>query len=341
MGGETTTTPRLTSTPQGRHNAQIDHAQPQPSRSHPGFDGLPGLGRPQLGATRETGPRRASLVDELATNLQCYAGLRLTGLWISVGTLELYDWIFARAWFVLPSGWVTWLAVFVVFDLLFYGVHRLSHTHRWLWASHAVHHQGRFMNLSLAVRQSWTHVHLIWPVFMPLALLGVSGGVLLSVATVSSIYQLVIHTERVRRLPWPIEWVFNTPSHHRVHHERGVRSCNHGAVLIVWDRLFGTFEAERSGGTTAYGIEGGYEGADPFVAQWAPLARVLGRTRPAPGVGRPNLTWAVLNLVAAFVVRYTLPAAGPTAKLCAVAAVFASMAWAARAGKITRVDGIT
>ncbi len=331
MSRKTQPNSRLTQPQQGEDNAQVHDAQPHPARNHALRDRLPPVGQGRSDAVRGSGPHRAAVADEVAANLQSYAGLRLTGLLITVATLQLYDSICAFAAFEIPSGLGTWLLVFVAFDFLFYWAHRLSHSNRWLWASHAVHHQGRFMNWSLAVRQSWTHAHLIWPIFLPLAVLGVPSTTLYSVAMVSSVYQLVIHTERVTRLPWPIEFLFSTPAHHRVHHHRSGRSCNHGAVFIIWDRLFGTFALETVPRQSEYGIEGGYVGTDAFLAQWAPVARVLGRPRPSGDRRRPHLGWAVVNLALALVARQALVETPLGVRLGVVAVLFASIALASRA----------
>jgi len=144
------------------------------------------------------------------------------------------------AWFSLPL-------LFLGEDLCYYWFHRLHHDVRFLWAAHVVHHSSQHFNLSTALRQPW-FTPVTGPVFwLPLALVGFSPLQILSAQAVSLIYQFWIHTEAVARLPRPIEWLFNTPSHHRVHHGRNVRYLdrNHGGVLIVWDRLFGSFQAEE------------------------------------------------------------------------------------------------
>jgi sterol desaturase/sphingolipid hydroxylase (fatty acid hydroxylase superfamily) len=131
-------------------------------------------------------------------------------------------------------------------DLCYYAFHRTHHHVRLLWAAHVHHHSSRHFNLSTALRQPWfTPITGPW-FWLPLALVGFTPPVILTAQAVSLIYQFWIHTEVVGKLPAPLEWVLNTPSHHRVHHGKNALYLdrNHGGVLIVWDRLFGTFQPE-------------------------------------------------------------------------------------------------
>jgi sterol desaturase/sphingolipid hydroxylase (fatty acid hydroxylase superfamily) len=116
---------------------------------------------------------------------------------------------------------------------------------RVFWASHVVHHSSQHYNLSTALRQTWTPMTSL-PFWAALALLGFQPWMILTQQAISLIYQFWIHTERIGRLPGPIEFVFNTPSHHRVHHGSNelYLDRNYGGILIVWDRLFGTFQGE-------------------------------------------------------------------------------------------------
>lgn len=149
--------------------------------------------------------------------------------------------------------WATWLVAIVVLDFCLYWAHRFSHETRLGWAMHVTHHSSRRYNLSVALRQSWTTT-LLAGFFAPLPLLGVPLEVLLIVKVLSSVYQFWLHTEVIGKLPRWFEWVFNTPSHHRVHHGSNPRYLdrNYGGTLIVWDRAFGTFEPE--GEPVVYGL---------------------------------------------------------------------------------------
>jgi len=142
------------------------------------------------------------------------------------------------------SVW-TWVLLFVADDIAFYWYHRLHHVVRLFWASHVVHHSSEFYNLSTAVRQPWTPMTSL-PFWIPLALLGIPPWMILFQQSASLLYQFFLHTERVGKLWRPIELVMNTPSHHRVHHgaQQQYLDRNYGGVLIVWDRLFRTFEPE-------------------------------------------------------------------------------------------------
>jgi sterol desaturase/sphingolipid hydroxylase (fatty acid hydroxylase superfamily) len=142
-------------------------------------------------------------------------------------------------------GIAFWAVLLVCEDLCYYGFHRSSHEVRCLWAAHENHHSSRFYNLSTALRQSWTTPLTGWIFWAPLPLLGFHPTYILMAQSISLIYQFWIHTELLGPMT-RFGRVFNTPSHHRVHHGRNVRYLdrNHGGVLIVWDRLFGTFEPE-------------------------------------------------------------------------------------------------
>lgn len=153
-----------------------------------------------------------------------------------------------RPWTVPMDTWWAWVVLFFAEDLSYYWFHRGSHEIRFFWASHVVHHSSQKYNLSTALRQTWTgnltgtFVFWLW-----LPLLGFHPVAVMLMQSISLIYQFWIHTETISRLPRWVERVFNTPSHHRVHHGSDVEYLdrNHGGILIVWDRLFGTFVSER------------------------------------------------------------------------------------------------
>lgn len=154
----------------------------------------------------------------------------------------------------LPAGNpLTWIALFVADDFAYYCYHRTHHTIRVFWASHVVHHSSEHYNLSTALRQTWTPFTAL-PFWLPLAFLGFSPWMILLQQSVSLLYQFFIHTERVGRIWRPIEFIMNTPSHHRVHHGSNNQylDTNYGGILIIWDRLFGTFEPE--GERVVYGL---------------------------------------------------------------------------------------
>ena len=141
--------------------------------------------------------------------------------------------------------WWTYALLFFADDFAYYWFHRIHHEVRVFWASHVVHHSSQHYNLSTALRQTWTPMTSL-PFWAVLALLGFQPWMILTQQAISLIYQFWIHTERIGRLPAPVELVFNTPSHHRVHHGSNelYLDRNYGGILIVWDRMFGTFQGE-------------------------------------------------------------------------------------------------
>jgi len=149
-----------------------------------------------------------------------------------------------------------WGLLFFLDDFTFYWHHRLSHQVRLLWAAHVNHHSSIHYNLSTALRQSWTELFYkyIWYLWLPL--LGFHPLMILMTISISLIYQFWIHTKHIHRLPIWFEFVFNTPSHHRVHHAKNIvyLDRNHAGILIIWDRLFGTFIKEDPNEPIIYGI---------------------------------------------------------------------------------------
>jgi len=161
-------------------------------------------------------------------------------------TLALYFWLYAHRVFDLGSGAVVFVALFFAEDLTYYVWHRASHEVRFLWAAHENHHSSERFNLSTALRQSWTTPFTVPLFYWWLPLVGFHPTLILGQISISLLYQFWIHTELIGRMPRFFEAVMNTPSHHRVHHGSNVRYLdrNHAGILIVWDRLFGTFEPE-------------------------------------------------------------------------------------------------
>jgi sterol desaturase/sphingolipid hydroxylase (fatty acid hydroxylase superfamily) len=193
-------------------------------------------------------------VRDTATSLSMGLGSLVVGLPWKAVALVAYAGLYELTPLRLPlDAWWTWALLFVADDVAYYWFHRLHHEVRVLWASHVVHHSSEFYNFSTALRQSWTPMT-AFPFWLPLALLGLPPWMILLQQSVSLIYQFFLHTERVDRLWRPLEWVLNTPSHHRVHHASNSRYLdrNYGGILIVWDRLFGSFEAERE--RVVYGL---------------------------------------------------------------------------------------
>ncbi|MFG3105561.1 sterol desaturase family protein [Streptomyces tendae] len=191
---------------------------------------------------------------DTVTSMSMGAGSQVVGLPWKAFTIIAYAGLYSLAPVQLSPGsaW-TWVLLFFADDLAYYVFHRAHHRIRVLWASHVVHHSSVRFNLSTALRQSWTPMTTL-PFWLPLALLGVPPWMILLQQSISLVYQFFLHTERVDRLWSPIEFLFNTPSHHRVHHgsNNTYLDRNYGGILIIWDRLCGTFEPE--GERVVYGL---------------------------------------------------------------------------------------
>ena len=142
--------------------------------------------------------------------------------------------------------WLFWILTFVVIDLVFYIYHRMSHRIRFLWAIHLSHHSSEEMNFAVSFRQAWFGPISKIPFFMVLPLLGFDPTIIAAAGVMSTLWGIVGHTQIVGRLGF-VEWIFNTPSHHRVHHGANKQYIdkNYGNLLIIWDRMFGTFEPEK------------------------------------------------------------------------------------------------
>lgn len=170
------------------------------------------------------------------------------GLFTKAIIFGVYTFVYQFRLFSLGFEWWAWILCFFADDLSYYWFHRTSHSVRFFWASHVIHHSSRKYNLATALRQNWTGnftgTFLFWT-WMPF--LGFHPAMVMSMQAISLIYQFWIHTEAIHRLPRWIEWFFNTPSHHRVHHASDIKYLdrNHAGVLIIWDRMFGTFKREE------------------------------------------------------------------------------------------------
>ena len=159
----------------------------------------------------------------------------------------------------------TWIIAFLLYDLSYYWMHRMHHEIKILWATHSVHHHGEDFNLATALRQTSTGWLWKWIFYMPMILLGVPVEVFIAVAGVNLVYQFWVHTEHIGHLGW-MEKVFITPMNHGIHHAKNKEyiDANYGGVFIIWDRMFGTYTAQRSDLKPVYGT------ATPLNS-WNPL----------------------------------------------------------------------
>lgn len=193
--------------------------------------------------------------NDAITNLNIGIGSQVFSLFQKFILIGAYTFFYEHFALVRqPQSWWSFVLCLVLFDMFYYWAHRWSHAWNFLWGAHVVHHSSEDYNLSVALRQSWIHNLLAFFIFLPLPVLGFDPMIFFSAGAVITLYQFWIHTEAVERLPRWFEFIFNSPSHHRVHH--GVNpeyiDKNHAAIFILWDRLFGTFQAERVKPT--YGI---------------------------------------------------------------------------------------
>ena len=156
--------------------------------------------------------------------------------------LVVYEYRF----FTIPFVWWSWLLILFAEDFIYYWNHRIAHESRLFWASHVVHHSSKKYNLSTALRQTWTGGFYTFIFWLPLLLIGFHPVMLITQMSISLLYQYWIHTELITKLPKWFEAIFNTPSHHRVHHATNPQYLdrNHAGIFIIWDKLFGTFEPE-------------------------------------------------------------------------------------------------
>lgn len=171
-------------------------------------------------------------------------------------TVPVFAWVYGHRVFTLsPLLWWTWVLLFFADDFTYYWYHRLAHRVRLLWCEHVNHHSSEHFNFSAGLRQSTLAPFYIFVYWLPLAWIGFHPAAIAVQAAFSLLYQFWIHTETIGRLGW-FEQVFNTPSHHRVHHgSNGIYiDRNYAGVLIIWDRLFGTFQAERTDVPVKYGL---------------------------------------------------------------------------------------
>ncbi len=195
-------------------------------------------------------------------------------------------WLYEHRLLAIPNTWWVWMLLFFAEDFTFYLHHRSCHEIRLFWAAHVNHHSSQQYNLAIALRQSWgelLHKYFWW---MWLPFIGFHPLMVIMMMTISLIYQFFLHTEVVRRFPRVIEFVFNTPSHHRVHHAKNVRYLdrNHAGILIIWDRLLGTLQEERPEEQVVYGITTDIHTNNPLKIATHEYIHLLRDVARAPGL---------------------------------------------------------
>lgn len=173
-----------------------------------------------------------------------------------------------------PQSFFSWFFLWLGVDFFYYWYHRVSHRNSFFWVGHSVHHQSEHFNLSVALRQGYFQTLTSWVFYLPLALIGFPTWMFVIVASINTIYQFWIHTESIRKMGW-FETIFNTPSHHRVHHGKNPQYIdkNYAGSLIIWDKLFGTFEPENE--QADYGVTEPLDSWNPFYANIKVIKDIL------------------------------------------------------------------
>jgi len=180
------------------------------------------------------------------TSITMGLGNVFIGLFTKVIILYFFTFLYSYRVFTIPFVWWSWLLLLFAEDFVYYWNHRIAHESRLFWASHVVHHSSTKYNLSTALRQTWSGSFYTFIFWSPLVLFGFHPLMIIMQMSVSLLYQYWIHTELIKKMPKWFEAIFNTPSHHRVHHATNPQYLdrNHAGIFIIWDKLLGTFEPE-------------------------------------------------------------------------------------------------
>jgi sterol desaturase/sphingolipid hydroxylase (fatty acid hydroxylase superfamily) len=201
-------------------------------------------------------------------------------------TLGMLLWAEQFKVFDLPLTLTVIIACFILDDLRYYLHHRIAHRCRWPWAMHIIHHSSRRYSLAVALRQGWTkHFTGTTVLKIPLVLVGFNPILVIFCGALNAVYQFFLHTETIHKLPKWFEAVFNTPSHHRVHHGKNPEylDSNYAGTLIIWDKIFGTFVPENENAYPDYGLVKDFETFNPFKIfiheYWSILKDVFGSKR--------------------------------------------------------------
>ncbi|MCB9686346.1 MAG: sterol desaturase family protein [Alphaproteobacteria bacterium] len=243
----------------------------------------------ELGVARVMG-RSVYRFADAVTDLSCGISQQVTGVLMHALLVAPYLAVYALTPLRQGGAWWVHLETFLLVDFLYWAWHRFTHETNIGWTTHVVHHQSEDYNLAVALRQSITSSWSSVPFYLPLAAIGIPPEVFFLHTALNTLYQFWIHTELVGRLG-PLEWVLNTPSHHRVHHavNRQYLDRNYAGVLIVWDRLFRTFEPE-----VEEPVYGTVEPMNSFNPLWANLwwfAQLGSDTVAAASVGEKLKLW--------------------------------------------------
>lgn len=224
------------------------------------------------------------LNDSIA-NLSQGIGQQVTGLFMKAALFFGYKYIFEH-WrlFDLPKTIWVWIILFIGVDFFYYWFHRMSHEINALWAAHIVHHQSEEYNLTVALRQSWFQGWFSWVFYLPLAFIGFDPLMFVTLSAFNTLYQFWIHTRAIKSMGF-LEHILNTPSHHRVHHGSNPKYIdkNHAGSLIIWDKMFGTFQKEEE--EVYYGITTPLASWNPVWANVHYWAELVDTAKKARGLG--------------------------------------------------------
>lgn len=216
--------------------------------------------------------------NDAIANISCGVGEQVTGVFFKLFIVGVYTFLFAHyAFFKIPVNWSTGIILFIGVDFFYYWFHRYSHVINLFWGGHVVHHQSEEYNLSVALRQGWFQKFFSFIFYIPLAFIGFDPLQFVTVSSLVTLYQFWIHTKNINKMG-VLEYVLNTPSHHRVHHGVNPKYIdkNHAGTLIIWDKMFGTFQKEEEEPT--YGITHPINTWDPLSANlhhWKQMVRGL------------------------------------------------------------------
>lgn len=220
-------------------------------------------------------------LPDTAASISMGLGMLAVGLIVKPIVFVIYTFLNRLAPFQLGYVWWVWILAFFGDEISYYWMHRAMHEVRFLWASHVVHHSSQRYNLGTALRQTWTGSSFSWVFWSWMPLLGFRPMMIMTMQALSLIYQYWIHTQMIPSLG-PFESVLNSPSHHRAHHGSNPRYIdrNHGGTLIIWDRLFGTFEPESE--PVRFGLTTNIHTYNPVriaFHEWADMARDVWHAR--------------------------------------------------------------
>lgn len=206
-------------------------------------------------------------VKDTVSSISMGLGNVLIGLFTKVTILFILSYIWQNYRIAtIPFTWWSWLFILFIEDFAYYWNHRIGHRSRLFWASHIVHHSSEKYNLSTALRQTWTGSFYTFIFWLWIAFIGFHPLMILTQMSISLIYQYWIHTELIHKMPRWFEAVFNTPSHHRVHHGSNplYLDKNMAGIFIIWDKIFGTFQPEVKEEKVIYGLTANIDTYNPI-----------------------------------------------------------------------------